>query len=187
LIPSDGSGKGSSEDDFGTELAAEFTFRHGTRGMCGPGWDQTLAECLSRPTRFHETITRRTGGLCSQPLEGNTEENRPAWRREALLQPLTYRRCPGSDGFRGADSWLEIRYTAAEGLARRGSRPCVNASAPGKKRWTRIGRRNFPHPIQARQRICRCKPWFPAPSRPALRGAIKASSQANRDMALSSL
>ena len=111
--------KGSSERRLWSELAAEYIQARHEGDVRALGVDQTLAECV-KPSNLasQDPITRERAAFALNLWQGNQEENRRM--EEALLQ-LTYDDGRGATASEAPMRGLEIRYKAAEGLARRGS------------------------------------------------------------------
>jgi hypothetical protein len=119
--------KGSSERRQWAELAAEYIQARQAGQPRALGVDQTLAECVrsSHPAP-QERLLRELVALALNLWEGSPEENR---RMEDTLLQLSYddgQRMElsyddGRDGKKITIRGVEIRYKAAEGLARRGS------------------------------------------------------------------
>jgi hypothetical protein len=111
--------KGSSERRLWAELAAEYIQARQHGELRALGVDQALAECIkpSNPAS-QDPITRERVAFALNFWQGNQEENR---RMDETLVQLTYDDGRGATTSEAPVRGLEIRYKAAEGLARRGS------------------------------------------------------------------
>jgi hypothetical protein len=111
--------KGSSERRQLAELAKEYVQARQTGEPRALGVDQTLAECIkaSHPAS-HDRLLREVVAFALNFWEGSPQENR---RMEETLLQLSYDDGHGMAVTEIPIRGVEIRYKAAEGLARRGS------------------------------------------------------------------
>jgi hypothetical protein len=111
--------KGTSERRQWAELAMEYVQARQAGQLRALGVDQTLAECVksSHPTS-QDRLLREVVAFALNFWEGSPQENR---RMEETLLQLSYDDGHGIAVTEIAIRGVEIRYKAAEGLARRGS------------------------------------------------------------------
>jgi hypothetical protein len=112
-------GKGSAERRKWADLSAEYIQSRQAGEMRALGVDQTLAECVKASnSASRDRLLREVVAFALNFWEGNQEENR---RMEETLLRLSYDDGHGIAVTEIQIRGVEIRYKAAEGLARRGS------------------------------------------------------------------
>jgi hypothetical protein len=112
-------GKGSAERRKWADLSAEYIQSRQAGEMRALGVDQTLAECVKASnSASRDRLLREVVAFALNFWEGNQEENR---RMEETLLQLSYDDGHGIAVTEIQIRGVEIRYKAAEGLARRGS------------------------------------------------------------------